>query len=145
MKTFSQKIKEGRREQKLNQQELARLVGVSKRSIAAYETTDTKPRGTVMMRLAQALKVSVDYLIIDEIQDPDHGFAHTAYLQAAKERFGYRAVAEMEALLRRNTALFAGGELDQEAKDAFFEALMKAYLTCKEEARKTYGAGDAKI
>jgi len=33
----------------------------------------------------------------------------------------------------------ACGALDQEAKDAFFEAVMKAYLKCKEEARKTYG------
>ena len=45
----------------------------------------------------------------------------------------------MDSLLEQNAALFAGGTLDQEAKDAFFEAVMKAYLTCKEEARKTYG------
>ena len=44
MKTFSEKIKEAREEFKLNQQQLGELVGVSKRSIAAYETTDTKPR-----------------------------------------------------------------------------------------------------
>jgi len=31
------------------------------------------------------------------------------------------------------------GNLSQEAKDAFFEALMVAYVTCKEEAKKTYG------
>lgn len=139
MKTFSEKLKAARKEMKLNQQELANLVDVSKRSIAAYETTDTKPRGAVMKRLAQALKVSVDYLVVDEIEDPNYGFAHTAYLEAAKERFGRRSVAEMEALLRQNTAFFAGGALDQEAKDAFFEAVMKAYLSCKEEARKTYG------
>jgi len=50
----------------------------------------------------------------------------------------------VEALLAQNAALFAGGTLDQEGKDAFFEAVMKAYLTCKEEAKKTYGrkAGD---
>ena len=36
-------------------------------------------------------------------------------------------------------ALFAGGELPQEAKDAFFEAVMKAYITCKEESKKTFG------
>lgn len=45
----------------------------------------------------------------------------------------------MDSLLEQNLALFAGGELDQGAKDAFFEAVMKAYLKCKDEARKTFG------
>lgn len=142
MGTFSDKLKMARKELKLNQEQLGKLVGVSKRSIAAYETTDTKPRGAVARRLAQTLKVSVDYLMNDELDDPNYGFAHTAYLEAAKERFGYRAVAEMEALLRQNTAFFAGGALDQDAKDAFFEAVMKAYLSCKEEARKTFGRSE---
>lgn len=31
------------------------------------------------------------------------------------------------------------GELSEEAKDAFFTAVTKAYLECKEEARKTFG------
>ena len=38
-----------------------------------------------------------------------------------------------------NAALFAGGELSQEQKDAFFEAIMASYLTCKEEAKKKFG------
>ena len=36
-------------------------------------------------------------------------------------------------------ALFAGGELDEEAKDAFYQAVTKAYLSCKMEAKKTFG------
>ena len=38
-----------------------------------------------------------------------------------------------------NRALFAGGELDEEAKDAFYQAVTKAYLSCKMEAKKTFG------
>ena len=45
----------------------------------------------------------------------------------------------MEGLLAANTALFAGGELSQEQKDAFFEAVTKAYFACKGEAKKKYG------
>lgn len=48
----------------------------------------------------------------------------------------------MDELLRDNTAIFAGGELSQEQKDAFFEAVMKAYITCKDEAKKKYGKKD---
>ena len=42
-------------------------------------------------------------------------------------------------ILEANRALFAGGELDEEAKDAFYQAVTKAYLSCKMEAKKTFG------
>ena len=140
--TFSDKLKNARADMGLNQQQLADLVGVSKRSVAAYETTDTKPRGNIVKKLAQALGVSVDYLLLDEIDDPHYGIGRPAYLETARERFGSAAAREMNELLRQNRALFAGGTLDQDAKDAFFEAIMKAYLACKEESRRTYGKKD---
>ncbi len=139
MKTFSEKVREAREAMKLSQQQLAELVGVSKRSIAAYETTDTKPRGNVARRLADVLRVSIDYLLNDRITEPQYGMEKAPYVEEARERLGFGAAREMDALLEQNMALFAGGELDQEAKDAFFEAVMKAYLRSKEEARRIYG------
>ena len=139
MKSFSEKIREAREALKLNQQQLSDLVGVSKRSIAAYETTDTKPRGNMARKLASALQVSVDYLLNDDIIDPKHGIEKSPYVEETRERLGAKAAKEMDVLLEQNMALFAGGDLDQEAKDAFFEAVMKAYITCKEDARKTFG------
>ena len=139
MKTFSEKVKEAREGLKLNQQQLGNLVGVTKRSIAAYETTDTKPRGNTVRKLAAALNVSVDYLLNDEISDTQYGIEKEPYVEEARQRLGNKAAKEMDLLLEQNLALFAGGELDQEAKDAFFEAVMKAYLKCKDEARKTFG------
>lgn len=139
MKSFSEKIREAREALKLNQQQLSDLVGVSKRSIAAYETTDSKPRGNIARKLASALQVSVDYLLNDDIIDPKHGIEKSPYVEETRERLGAKAANEMDVLLEQNMALFAGGELDQEAKDAFFEAVMKAYITCKEDARKTFG------
>ena len=38
-----------------------------------------------------------------------------------------------------NTALFAGGTLSEEAKDAYFQAVAEAYYDCKKAARKTFG------
>ncbi|NLC85014.1 MAG: helix-turn-helix transcriptional regulator [Ruminococcaceae bacterium] len=139
MKTFSDKVRDSRESLKLNQQQLAELVGVSKRSIAAYETTDTKPRGNVARRLADVLQVSIDYLLNDHITEPKYGLEKAPYVEEARERLGAGAAREMDALLEQNMALFAGGGLDQEAKDAFFEAVMKAYLRSKEEARRIYG------
>ena len=137
--TFSQKVKEAREVLHFNQQQLGDMVGVSKRSIAAYETTDTKPRGNIMNKLAGALKVSVDYLLNDESNDSKYGIEKDPFIVEAKEKYGSQAAKEMDNLLVQNTVLFADGSLNQEAKDSFFEAVMKAYLTCKEEARKTYG------
>ena len=139
MKTFSEKVREARAALMLNQQQLADLVGVSKRSIASYETAGIKPRGNVIKKLASALQVSLDYLLDDEITEPKYGIEKAGFIEDAHEKFGSRAAKEMDVLLEQNTALFAGGVLDQQAKDAFFEAVMKAYLTCKEEARNTYG------
>ncbi|MEG0396951.1 MAG: helix-turn-helix transcriptional regulator [Oscillospiraceae bacterium] len=137
--TFSEKLKEARAKLKLNQQQLADLIGVSKRSVAAYEVEGVMPRGTVTRNLAKTLQVSVEYLMNDEITDPKYGIEKAPYIEEAREKFGSRAALEMDALLEQNTTLFAGGSLDQDAKDIFFEAIMKAYLTCKDEARKTYG------
>ena len=50
----------------------------------------------------------------------------------------------MAELLDRNMAFLAGGDVDQEAKDAFFDALMTAYVTCKNEARQKFGAKESK-
>jgi len=139
MKSFSTKVKERREILNLSQPQLANLVGVSSRSIASYETTDTKPRGKIMRSLAGALQVSVDYLLKDDIDNPKHGLEKEPYLDEVREKFGDKAAREINELLEKNTALFAGGILDQDAKDSFLEAVMEAYITCKKEARKTFG------
>ncbi|MGN1185191.1 MAG: helix-turn-helix transcriptional regulator, partial [Oliverpabstia sp.] len=48
--TFSDKIKVSRELCNLTQQQLADKVGVSKRTIAAYETTDAKARSSTMRK-----------------------------------------------------------------------------------------------
>ena len=137
--TFSDKIKRSREVRHLTQQQLADLVGVSKRTIASYESENKTARSSTIRKLADALQVSVDYLSNDSITDPEYGLEKQEYVEQTRELYGDKAAREMDSLLEKNTALFAGGELSQEAKDDFFQAVMKAYLTCKEEARKTYG------
>ena len=136
---FSDKVKRSRELRGFTQQTLADEINVSKRTIAAYETTGAKPRPATMRKLAAALKVSVDYLTIDEVPDPEYGLEKQGYVDQARELYGAHAAREMNALLEQNAALFAGGELSQEAKDDFFAAVMKSYLACKEAAKKTYG------
>lgn len=139
MKSFSEKVREARNLLNLNQEELGRLIGVSKRAIAAYESENAKPRAATLKKLCETLNVSIDYLTRDDIEDPTYGIEKEPYIDEVRERLGAKAAREIDFLMERNAALFAGGELSQEAKDAYFEAVMAAYLECKQAAKEKFG------
>lgn len=61
------------------------------------------------------------------------------YVEEMRQKGGRREALDLEEMLRKNQALFAGGTISEEAKDAYFQAVMKAYLECKEAAKNTYG------
>lgn len=136
---FSDKIKFQREQNHLTQKELAELVGVSQRAIAAYESSGTIARISTMRKLAHALNVSYDYLKHDEITDPSYGIEKMDYIDEINGQLGEKGARDINEILEANRALFAGGELDEEAKDAFYQAVTKAYLSCKMEAKKTFG------
>ena len=137
--TFSDKVKWTRELLGLTQQELADLVGVTKRAVAGWETEGALPRPATLRKLADTLQVSIEYLRIDSIENPLYGIEKKNYVDEARDRYGEVAAKEMEFLLERQRVFFAGGEISQDAKDAFFEAVMKAYLACKEEAKRKAG------
>lgn len=137
--TFSDKIKRAREVAQLTQNELAQEVGVSQRTIASYESGGAKARRSTTEKLARALKVSIKYLTEDDCTDPLADIEKDDYIEQAREMYGPKGVRDMEDLLRDNAALFAGGTLSQEQKDSFFEAVMKAYITCKEESKRKFG------
>lgn len=142
MKTFSEKVKEARVSLGISQPQLGKKIGLSVRSVIAYENGEKKPRPASMLKLAKALGVSVKFLSDDECENPMADIEKDDYIAEARERYGVAGAKNMDELLSANTALFAGGELSQEQKDAFFEAVMKAYITCKEEARRKFGKKD---
>lgn len=142
MKTFSEKVKEARVSLGISQPQLGKKIGLSVRSVIAYEKGEKKPRPASMLKLAKALGVSVKFLSDDGCEDAMADIEKDDYIAEARERYGAAGAKNMDELLSANTALFAGGELSQEQKDAFFEAVMKAYITCKEEARRKFGKKD---
>ena len=139
MKPFSEKVRDARNELGLSQTQLGEAAGVSLRTILAYEKGEKTPRPATMLKLAKALKVSVKFLSDDECENPVEDIEKDGYIEEARERYGAQGVRDMDALLVDNAALFAGGELSQEQKDAFFQAVMTAYVTCKEEAKAKFG------
>ena len=140
MSKFAEKLKSARMEAGLNQTELSEKVGVTRRSIFAYENGISMPRKNVLRKIASVLNVTVSYLTNEDSTDPNEGRVREENINLAREKFGTRGAREAADLLDRNNAFFAGGEIPQEEKDAFFDAIMTAYVTAKEEARKKFAA-----
>ena len=123
MKSFPEKIKEAR----------------SALSIIAYEKGDKHPRDRMLYQLAKALHVSIRYLKDDTCENPREDIEKDIYIMETQNEYGARDARNVAALLAENQALFAGGELSQTEKDLFFEALMTAYVTSKQQAKEKYG------
>lgn len=139
MKTISEKIKEQRAALGLKQSELGSMVGVSTRSVAAYEKGEKYPREKTLYQLAKALKVSIKYLKDDECENPTEDIDKDPYIIHTQENYGIKDAKGVAALLSANKALFAGGEISDEEKEIFFQEIMKSYLQCKKLAQKKYG------
>lgn len=137
--TFSDKIKRSREVAGLTQDELAALVGVSRRTVTAYECTNAVARRSTIVKLARALKVSVRYLTDENCTNPLADIEKDDHVEEARRLYGASAARDVEALLHENAALFAGGELSQDEKDAFFEAITQAYFASKSEAKRKFG------
>ena len=138
MKSFAEKVRDARNELGLTQAQLGEMCGVSGRAVQTYEKGEKTPRQSTMIKLAKALKVSVKFLSDDACENPVEDIEKDGYIEEARERYGAKGVRDVSALLDENQALFAGGELSEEQKDEFFQAIMSAYLTCKEEAKKKF-------
>ena len=135
--TFGEKVKQLQLVQNLSQSELAEKTGISARSLYTYEQTGTMPRSGNMRKIADALHVSVSYLLDEEETDLQKNVDQDIFIANVKNEYGYKGVREANAILSRASALFAGGEVDA-AKDLFFQSLMEVYLESKEEARAKF-------
>lgn len=122
----------------LSQSELAEKTGISERSIYTYEQTGILPRSGNLRKLADALNVSVSYLLDEEETDKSKNIDQDIFIANSKNKFGYKGAREATDILTRASALFAGGELNDEAKELFFQSLMEVYLDSKQEARKKF-------
>ena len=63
---------------------------------------------------------------------------HLMFLAEAREQFGAKGAKEAQEVLGRVSSLFAGGDLDEDAKDVFFQALMAVYMDSKKNAKEKF-------
>lgn len=113
------------------------MTGISERSLYTYEQLGTLPRKSNIRKLAEALHISVSYLLDESETDSQSHIDQDMFILEAKENFGSKGAKEAQEVLGRVNSLFAGGELDEDAKDVFFQAIMSVYMDSKKTARKS--------
>ena len=134
---FGEKLRKTRLSLNISQSELSSMTGISERSLYSYEQSGIIPRGNNVKKLADALNVSVSFLLNDT-DSIDNTSDNEAFISAAKSEYGYKGAREAREILLRTSALFAGGDLNDEDKELFFESLMEVYLNSKQEAREKF-------
>ena len=125
--TFGEKVKNERNRLGLNQDELAKKIGVTRRVISSYENDSSRPRGTERYKkLAEALGVNIKYLLSEDV----------AFIADVEDNYGHRGAKQAKELLAEVTGLFAGGEMADEDMREMVDAIQEAYLIAKKNNKK---------
>ena len=124
---FGEKVREARKKAGFSQEEFAKEIGVSLRTVTNYETAQVYPKKReVYYKIAEVLGVDVDYLMTES----------DAFISDAASKYGARGARQAKELMEEVTGLFAGGEMAEEDMDVMMKAIQDAYWIAKENNRK---------
>ena len=124
---FGQKLKILREEQGLTQDDLAKMVGVSSKTISRYESGESNPRyPRIYDDLAEALKIDKLELLSNE----------DAFVLSIKEKFGSYDANYASDLVNGMVGLMAGGDITDDDKRVILETLQEAFIISKKENKK---------
>ena len=113
---FCEKVKEARTKAGLKQDEFAKAIGVSLRTVSNYEAGTRYPKKReTYYKMAEVLKVDVNYLLTDDEE----------FLLNAESKYGRNGARQAKELMAEVTGLFAGGELADEDLDEMMKAKEK--------------------
>lgn len=125
--TFQTKLKQLRIKRGLTQASLAKIAGVTTRTIQNYELGGRKPSSMhVVQKIADALDTTTAYLL---------GSADR-YVIEAYNKGGASAAHDINELVSEITGLFAGGKLSEDALEGAMKALNDAFWLAKEKNKK---------
>lgn len=126
---FAKKLKLHRMNMKMSQTDFAAFVGIPARTYQNYESGHRYPRNMeVVNKVAVALNVTAEDLL-----GPAGG-----YIVEAGEKGNSRDQRRMEQIVTQLSAMFAGGDIDEESKDAAMAALNEVYWRHKKENQEKY-------
>jgi len=126
---FGEKLKEQRKKHKLTQEELAKELGIVRRSLVNYEqgTSYPKERG-IYKKLADFFDVDINYFLTEDEE----------FLTSVAKHYGKRGLDQASVILDQTAALFAGGELSEADQIAFEQDMKRLFLDSKEKAREKF-------
>ena len=117
---FKDRLRDMRVQAGITQKGLASAVGITERSIQNYELGTRKPNNMeVVQKIADALHTTTEYLLGSE----------ETFVIEAHEKGGAKSARDVNELVSEVTALFAGGTLDENAKDDVMAAIKKTKNT----------------
>lgn len=124
---FGEKVRDARVKAGLSQEDLAKKIGVSLRTITNYEVQERYPKKReVYSKLAEALSVDINYLMTEE----------DSFMTDATVKYGSRGAKQAQELLSEVSGLFAGGNLADEDLDEMMKGIQEAYWIAKEKNKK---------
>ena len=128
--SFGDKLKDLRIKSGMSQEQLAQKLGITRRSIVYYETSERYPKKReILLGIAKVFSVPVDFLVTEREE----------FVIDAAEKYGSSGVRDANELIAEIGGLFAGGKLDEEDKDKVFKAITDLYFEAK-QMNKKYGS-----
>ncbi len=125
--TFGEKLKNLREAKGLSQEELAKALGVSRRTVSNYESGHRYPRyRSIYEKLAALLDTDINYLRTENEE----------FMEEVGQQYGGRAQEQARNILNLAGNLFAGGELSPDDEIAFLQEMQRLYLDSKKRAKK---------
>ena len=132
--TIGDKVKALRLSKKITIIALSRATGMSDRAIRYIENNERQPGVDAIKKLAEALNITVDYFMDDDVFQQE--LHKEEVLAQAKEKYGSRGMAQARAVYESAKGLYAGGRLNEEEQEAFRDLMMELFFETKEEAKK---------
>ena len=124
---FCEKLKEARTRAGLKQEELAKALGVSLRTITNYESGERYPKKReIYYKLAELFHTEENYFL-NEDED---------FLLTAVEKHGSKGAKQARELMEEVSGLFAGGNIADEDLDEMMRGIQEAYWIAKEKNKK---------
>lgn len=118
---FADKVKHLRKEKGWTQKELGDKLGLSMRTIGSYESGTSYPKSrSIYTKMAEVFSIEENYLKIEN----ESG---TVGEEDSSEK--------VKNMIEELSAMFAGGRLSEEDKDAVMRALQDAYWDAKKDKK----------
>jgi len=132
--TFGEKLRTLRKAKNMTIVELAGRCDITDRAIRYIEANKRTPGLEVTKKMSEALGVGTEYFMDDVLYKEEK--EKEELLNGAMEKYGSRGKSQAKRIYEQTQALFAGGQLAEEDKEAFRDLMMDLFFETKEEAKK---------